>query len=90
MNQEQAEIIALDALRYIAAEQKVCEAFVAQSGSSPDDLAAHAKDPDFLAGILDFLLSHEPTLLEFCAANNLEPTLPAAARRALPGGQWLE
>ena len=36
----------------------------------------------FLAGMLDFLMAHEPTLMAFCAATGTKPeTVMAAAQR---------
>jgi Protein of unknown function (DUF3572) len=39
--------------------------------------AAH--DPGFLAGLTDFLMSHEPDLMAFCAATGTSPETVAAA-----------
>jgi hypothetical protein len=39
-----------------------------------------------LAGVMDFLLSDEAVLTDFCAAHDIDPEHPARARQNLPGG----
>jgi hypothetical protein len=36
-------------------------------------------DPQFLAGMIDFLMGHEPTLMAFCDATGTKPEVVAAA-----------
>ena len=45
-----------------------------------------AAEPGFLAGVLDFILAHEPTLIRFCEQTGIDPQTVAGARRALPLG----
>ena len=40
----------------------------------------------FLAGVLQFVLAHQPTLLAFCEASGSDPAAVTAALRALPFG----
>jgi hypothetical protein len=47
--------------------------FLALSGTRPDRLRQAIRDPAFMAGMLDFLMAHEPTLMAFCAASGTEP-----------------
>ncbi len=82
---ERAEALALDALGFIAGEERTLLGLIAESGLTPAALPGAAQDPAFLGGVLDFLLRDEPLLLEFCAAQNLPPELPQKARRLLPG-----
>lgn len=89
MKQENGEILALQALTYIGANEDILNGFLYQSGAAPDDLCNQISDPAFLAGILDFLLSDEPVLLAFCTEQNIAPELILQARRMLPGGQDL-
>lgn len=86
MQQEQAEILALQALTYLAGLDEFMDRFSALSGMGPGDMLERASDPDMLAGVLDFFLSDEELLTEFCEAHEIDPEHPAAARRALPGG----
>ncbi|MEH6545300.1 MAG: DUF3572 domain-containing protein [Sneathiella sp.] len=85
MNQEQSEILGLQALAYIAGDEKILNWFMTETGMSPADIG-NVKDPnEILAGVLDFLLAHEETLIEFCEQQSVPPTSPARARRFLPG-----
>ncbi|SCA55337.1 conserved hypothetical protein [Candidatus Terasakiella magnetica] len=89
MKQEQAEVIALQAITFISSEERALHGFLAQSGAGIDDLQSNLTDPAFLAGILDFLLSDESALLVFCEQAEIEPQLIVSARRALPGAENL-
>lgn len=89
MKQEQAEVIALQAITYISTQEDALNALLAQSGAGPDDLREQLANSSFLAGILDFILSDEPFLLAFCSDQNIPPELIVHARRALPGAENL-
>jgi len=86
MKKEQAETIALQAVAFIGGDERALRGFLAQSGMDEGDLKAALTQPEFLAGVLDYILSHEPTLTAFCDQTDLPYDLPARARRALPGG----
>lgn len=86
MQQEQAEILALKALTYLAGLDEMMDRFSALSGMGPNDVLERAADPEMLAGILDFFLTDEALLTEFCEAREINPGDPARARMALPGG----
>ncbi|CAI8399081.1 MAG: DUF3572 domain-containing protein [PS1 clade bacterium] len=86
MNSEQAEILALQALTFLAADTEIMDRFAALSGLAPNDIIARANEAEMLAGVLDFMLSDETVLTDFCAANDLDPEHPARARQTLPGG----
>ena len=85
VNSEQAETLALTALSHVAGDEQLLNKFLATSGLTLAELRAAAGSPETLAGVLDFLLVHEPDLLAFCETAGLAPQGPAAARRALPG-----
>ena len=87
MNDEQAKIVALQALTYLVGEQQVFQRFMDLSGVDLSDLRTRADDPCMLAGILEFFLGFEPQLLEMCAATGLPAEAPAQARRCLLGVQ---
>ena len=89
MKQEQAEVIALQAVAFIGADERALNGLMAQSGAGIDDLRNQINDPAFLAGVLDFLLSDESALLAFCGDVKLAPEFVVSARRALPGGENL-
>jgi len=87
MNADQAELIAIQALGHIAAEEDLLFAFVDLTGLSPNDLRARAGEPEILGGILDFILMDDQRLIAFCEVANLRPEMPAVARKLLPGGE---
>lgn len=86
MQQDQAEILALQALTYLAGLDEMMDRFSALSGMAAGDILERAGDPEMLAGIMDFFLSDEALLTEFCEAYDIDPEDPARARIALPGG----
>ncbi len=90
MKREQAETIALQALAFIAGEERALEGLIGQTGLGFEDMKAQAGDATFLAGVMDFVLSDESLLLAFCHATDLSPEMPLRVRRALPGGEGLE
>jgi len=85
MQHEFAETIALEALAFLAADERHLGALLVQAGWTLPELRAQAGEPHVLAGILDFLLADERRLLAYCEASGHTPTLVAKARRALPG-----
>ncbi|HEX7776428.1 MAG TPA: DUF3572 domain-containing protein [Parvibaculum sp.] len=87
MKTEHAELIAIQALAHIAADEELLYAFVDLSGLAPDELRTRAGEPEILGGVLDFLLMDEKRLMAFCEAADLKPELPGIARRLLPGGE---
>ncbi|HYM31524.1 MAG TPA: DUF3572 domain-containing protein [Candidatus Cybelea sp.] len=85
ITRDTAETLALRALAHIASDERTLQRLLALTGMRAEDVRARASDPAFLAGVLDFLLGNEADLLSFCQAIDVEPTLPARARRLLPG-----
>lgn len=85
MNQESAETLSLEALAFIASDEDHLGALLAQCGWTLEDLREQISSPTVLAGILEFLLSDERRLLDFCEQSGRPPEQPAQARRALPG-----
>lgn len=86
LTRQDAEILAIEALGFLAQNEKLLERFLSVSGLAAENLRQAALVPGFFAGILNFLLEHETDLLEFCAQNKHKPESIAHAA-ALPGGQ---
>jgi hypothetical protein len=86
--QEAAETLAIQALAFIGEEPDRLGAFLAASGIGPDAIRDAAREPDFLAGVLDHMLSDESLLLAFADSAGLDPASIARARRALGGQHW--
>ena len=80
---EVAEIVAVQALSFIAADPERLGLFLAESGIGPETLRTAAADPQFLASVLDFVLRDDATVTAFAAASELDPTTIAAAREVL-------
>ncbi len=85
MDPQSAQIIALKALAFIVADEKIRDSLQAETGVGGQELATSADDPMFLAGLLDFLLENEGLLISFCKIEGFEPEIPGLARAALPG-----
>ncbi|MBV0911393.1 DUF3572 domain-containing protein [Anianabacter salinae] len=87
MKPEQAEIVALRALEWLAGEDDLLPVFLGASGASEDDLRARAGDADFLIAVLDFITMDDAWVRSFCDKERLAYDLPLRARHALPGGE---
>src|SRR5476651_2141180 len=84
---EVAEIVAVQALSFVAGDPERLGLFLAESGIGPETLRSAAADPHFLASVLDFVLRDDATVRAFAAASELDPTTIAAARDALDDGR---
>jgi len=82
---ENAEILALEALSWLAGEEDGLERFLAASGSDVETLKAAAGNPDIGRALLEFLLANEDLLLAFCKATSTKPQSVHAALRQLEG-----
>ena len=80
---EVAEIVAIQALSFVAGDPERLGVFLAETGIGPETLRSAATDPRFLAGVLDFVLRDDATVKAFAAASELDPTTIAAAREVL-------
>jgi len=78
-----AERLAISALGYLAADPDHLERFLSLSGLDPSSLRDAAASPDFLAGVLDFMLEDENLLLAFAADQNIRPETIVRARSRL-------
>ena len=85
---EVAEIVAIQALSFVAGDPERLGAFLAESGIGPDTLRTAATDPHFLASVLDFVMRDDATVKAFATASQLHPTNIAAAHQALNDPQW--
>ena len=85
---EVAEIVAIQALSFIAAEPARLGGFLAETGIGPETLRKSASDPKFLASVLDFVLRDDATVKAFADASQLHPTNIAAAHQALGDPEW--
>ena len=87
-SREVAEIVAVQALSFIAGEPERLGLFLAESGIGPETLRHSAADPRFLASVLDFVMRDDATVKAFASVSQLHPTNIAAAHQALNDPQW--
>lgn len=87
MQHEHAQIIAYQALGWLAGNDELCPVFLGATGGSVDDLRDRATDPAFLASVLEFITMDDAWVIAFCDANDLAYDQPLRARYALPGAE---
>ncbi|KQI68117.1 hypothetical protein AN189_11955 [Loktanella sp. 3ANDIMAR09] len=87
MTPEYAEIIALQALAHVVADQDLSAAFMGPNGLSAGDMRAGATDPAFLAALLEFLCQRDDWVMAFCDAHGHAYEVPMQARYSLPGNE---
>ena len=85
-----AEEMAIAALGFIAADPALLPRFLAITGIEAQAIRSAAREPGFLAGVLQFIVAHEPTLMRLCrkcrhrAGRRAQGAArPAAGRRRL-------
>ena len=86
MNQDNAEAIAIQALAFIAGSGTLLPRFLQLTGIEASAIRQAAGEPGFLAGVVQFVAAHEPTLIEFCEQSGHAPQQVMRAMRALPLG----
>ena len=77
------DILAIQALTFIAGNPDHAERFMALCGVRPGDLRKAAADPGFLLGVMDHLVGDEPLLLLFAAEAGIAPEAVAEAHARL-------
>ena len=82
---DEAQGIATEALMYLTQDPERVGRFLAFSGIGPETIREAAGEPGFLAGVLEFLMADEASLLVYCENAGIRPTLIAAARFVLAG-----
>ena len=80
-----AEDTAIAVLVWLAGEPELMGRFLALTGLEASNLREAAREPGFLVGVLGFLMNHEPTLMEFCAASSTRPEEVSRAFHVLGG-----
>jgi hypothetical protein len=85
MTPENAKILALEGLGWLAGEEDGIQRFLTQSGIDAAALRDAAGSPDMGVAILDFLLGNEDLLLRFCQSASLSPRQLHLARHRLGG-----
>lgn len=86
---EDAERIALLALRFLAEDGARLGRFLSLTGLGPDELRASAGERHVLAAVLGHILEDESLLLLFVGNHGLPPEDIGGAHRLLGGGTGL-
>jgi hypothetical protein len=86
-SREAAEMLAIQALGFLAEDPERLGAFLSTTGIPIEGIRDAVQEPGFLAGLLDHMLADEKLLIAFADSAGLDPASIAKARRAL-GGQW--
>jgi Protein of unknown function (DUF3572) len=87
-SRETAEILAIQALSFIAEEPERLAAFLAATGLASEAIRDAARQPDFLAGVLDHMLGDESLLVAFADSAGIDPADVARARVTLGSARW--
>jgi hypothetical protein len=85
---ETAEILAIQALGFLAQDPERLGRFLELTGLGPGDIRAAAGEPHFLAAVLDHIAGYEPLLNDFVAETGVDPLSIAPARAALGSKDW--
>lgn len=83
LSQDEAQIIALKALAFLASDASRISRFMGLTGTAPETIRSHASMPGFLGGVLDYLCGDQTLLLAFAESDGVEPALIEAASRCL-------
>ena len=85
MTPERADILALEGLGWLAAQDNALERFLNQSGIDAASLRDAAGSREMSVAVLDFLLGNEELLLQFCDSADIAPKQIHLARHVLGG-----
>src|SRR5215470_8636711 len=86
--QEQAEGLAIQALTFIAGDGERLGRFLAVTGIGPAEIRTAAREPGFLAGVLDYMASDDRLMTAFAGETGRDPSDIDRGRAALTGGPW--
>lgn len=75
--------IAIEVLNHLISAPDRLSRFLALTGLDPATIRAAARDPGFLAAVLDHVASDERLLLEIANETQIAPDIIAAAQSAL-------
>jgi Protein of unknown function (DUF3572) len=82
---ETAEMLAVQALAFIAEEPERLSAFISLTGIASDAMRTAATEPNFLAGVLEHMLGDESLLTAFADSAAIDPAEIGRAHISLVG-----
>ena len=80
-------MLAVQALAFMAEDDSRLGGFIASTGIAVESIRNAAREPNFLAGVLEHILADENLLIAFAASAGIDPAEVARARQAL-GKVW--
>lgn len=86
MEPDEASVVALRVLDWMAQADDMLGHFLSSSGMAPDDLRDNLADTQVQASILDFVLQDDAWVLAWAEHAQSSPEHILQARHALPGG----
>lgn len=84
-NPQDAETLALNVLGFLAESPEAMERLVIQSGLDLTTIRKRAADRDFLAAVVDFLMTNEELLVDFCESRRIDARRVHMAAHQLGG-----
>ena len=85
MNQDAAEVVAIQALGWLMSHEELGPVFMGASGASVEDIKARASETAFLVSVLDFILMDDTHVVDFCDSAGIGYDVPMQALHSLPG-----
>jgi hypothetical protein len=85
---KEAEALAIQALTFIAGDGERLGRFLAVTGIGPTEIRAAAREPGFLGGVLDYVVSDERLMADFVSETGLAPADVERGRTMLAGNPW--
>jgi len=85
---EVAEVLATQALGFIAQDEERLGRFLALTGMGPGEIRTAARERHFLVGVLDYVSGDEDLLVAFAGYAGIAPGTLEAARQALAEGGY--
>jgi len=82
---DEAETVALKAVEYLFSDKDRLRGFLGTTGIAAEDVKLGLSSPDMQAGIVEYILSREDILIEFCEVYEIEPEFPKIAAAILSG-----
>ena len=88
LDRNAAELLAIEALRFLGDDPERLTRFLALTGVEPDDIGRLARGPAFLGAVLDHVCGDATLLARFVAQIARSPEDVDRARMLLSGGDW--
>ena len=83
LTRESAKAVAIQALTFIAEDPERLAHFLGVTGIAGEEIRAAAREPGFLAGVLEHMLADESLLIAFASSAGIDPAEVARAHSAL-------